>query len=58
MIDQRKEIEHMKTIGIGIQDFAKIADKNMSIIQIARSILKAWTSGKKKNSVNFREPIR
>ena len=27
-------------------------------IQIARSILKAWTSGKKKNSVNFREPIR
>ena len=96
MIDQRKEIEHMKTIGIGIQDFAKIADKNMfyidktafikewwenqdsvtlitrprrfgktllmsmteSIIQIARSILKVWTFGKKKNSVNFREPIR
>ena len=90
MIDQRKEIEHMKTIGIGIQDFAKIADKNMFYIDktaflkewwenqdsvtlitrprrfgktllmsmTARSILKAWTSGKKKNSVNFREPIR
>lgn len=41
MIDQRKEIEHMKTIGIGIQDFAKIADKNMFYID-KTAFLKEW----------------
>lgn len=42
MIDQRKEIEHMKTIGIGIQDFAKIADKNMFYIDKTAFIKEWW----------------
>ena len=42
MIDQRKEIEHMKTIGIGIQDFAKIADKNMFYIDKIAFIKEWW----------------
>lgn len=40
--EQRKEIGHMKTIGIGIQDFAKIADKNMFYVDKTAFIKEWW----------------
>lgn len=40
--DQRKKIGHMKTIGIGIQDFAKIADKNMFYVDKTAFIKEWW----------------